>query len=52
MYAEQGVKGDTATSASKMAELETGKKILVPLFINTGDRIKIDTREGCYVERV
>ena len=51
-YTEPGVKGDTATNASKPATLETGAEIRVPLFINEGDLIKIDTRTRSYVERV
>jgi elongation factor P len=46
------VKGDTATNTLKPATVETGVEIRVPLFINTGDRIKIDTRSNSYVERV
>ncbi|MBQ2253452.1 MAG: elongation factor P [Clostridia bacterium] len=49
---EPGVKGDTATGASKPATLETGAEIKVPLFINEGDVLKIDTRTGEYLERV
>jgi len=49
---EPGFKGDTATGGTKPAILETGAKINVPLFINVGDRLKIDTRTGQYVERV
>jgi len=48
---EPGMKGDTATGATKPATLETGAKINVPLFINEGDILKIDTRTGSYVER-
>ncbi|MDD3268439.1 MAG: elongation factor P [Syntrophomonadaceae bacterium] len=48
---EPGVKGDTATGASKNAVLETGAVVQVPLFINTGDRLRIDTRTGEYMER-
>jgi len=48
---EPGVRGDTATGASKMATVETGAAIRVPLFINTGDKIKIDTRTSEYLER-
>ena len=48
---EPGVKGDTATNVTKPATLETGTEIKVPLFINPGDRIKIDTRSGEYLER-
>ena len=49
---EPGVRGDTATGASKFATLETGAAIRVPLFINTGDVLKVDTRTGEYLERV
>ncbi|MBM3245437.1 MAG: elongation factor P, partial [Candidatus Omnitrophica bacterium] len=49
---EPGIKGDTAKSGTKPAEIETGAVIQVPLFINSGDRIKVDTRTGGYVERV
>ena len=48
---EPGFKGDTATGASKPATLETGATIKVPLFINIGDTLKIDTRTGEYLER-
>jgi elongation factor P len=48
---EPGFKGDTATSGSKPAILETGYKINVPLFINEGDLIRVDTRTGEYMER-
>lgn len=48
---EPGVKGDTATGASKLATIETGAEISVPLFINEGDILKVDTREGKYLER-
>lgn len=52
-YTEPGFKGDTSsTSALKPAELETGAKLSVPLFINTGDKIKVDTRDRSYYERV
>lgn len=52
IYTEPGVKGDTTSSSSqKPAEVETGVKIMVPLFINTGDKIKIDTRDKSYSER-
>ena len=51
-YTEPGLKGDTATNASKPATLETGAEIQVPLFINEGDKIKIDTRTNSYQERV
>ena len=48
---DPGFKGDTATNVTKPATLETGAEIKVPLFINPGDRIKIDTRSGEYLER-
>ena len=48
---EPGIKGDTATNVTKPAILETGAEIKVPLFINAGDRIRIDTRTGEYMER-
>lgn len=48
---EPGVKGDTATGATKPATLETGLTINVPLFVNEGDRVKVDTRSGKYLER-
>jgi elongation factor P len=51
-YTEPGVKGDTATNTLKPATLETGTIIKVPLFLNEGDFIKVDTRKGEYVERV
>ena len=50
-YTEPGIKGDTATNTLKPATIETGAEVRVPLFINTGDKIKIDTRTGSYVER-
>ena len=49
---EPGVKGDTATNVTKEATLETGAVVRVPIFINEGDVLKIDTRTGTYVERV
>jgi elongation factor P len=51
-YAEPGVKGNTATNATKPAIVETGASVNVPLFINEGDKIKIDTATGNYMERV
>ena len=52
-YTEPGVKGDTtSTTALKPATIETGAEVKVPLFVNNGDRIKIDTRDFSYVERV
>jgi elongation factor P len=47
-----GVRGDTATGAQKPAKVETGAMVNVPLFINEGDKIKVDTRTGDYIERV
>ena len=49
---EPGFKGDTATGGNKPAIMETGLKILVPLFVDTGEVIKVDTRTGSYIERV
>ncbi len=49
---EPGVKGDTATGATKPAVVETGATVYVPLFVNQGDKIKIDTRTGEYLSRV
>ena len=51
-YSEPGLKGDTATNTLKPAKVETGAEIRVPLFVNVGDKVKIDTRTGDYVERV
>lgn len=51
-YTEPGVAGDTATRTLKAATIETGAEVRVPLFINTGDNVKIDTRTGEYVERM
>src|SRR5690606_36813584 len=51
-YTEPGVKGNTATNATKPAAVETGAQVNVPLFINEGDKIKIDTATGNYVERI
>ncbi|MBO4778959.1 MAG: elongation factor P [Bacteroidales bacterium] len=51
-YTEPGVKGDTATNAMKPATVETGAEVRVPLFINVGEKIKIDTTDGSYKERV
>ncbi|MDD5622065.1 MAG: elongation factor P [Actinomycetota bacterium] len=49
---EPGIKGDTVSSSFKPAVIETGAKVMVPLFINTGDVIKIDTRNGEYLTRI
>ncbi len=51
-YAEPGVKGDTATNTLKPATLDNGAEVMVPLFVNVGDKVKVDTRTGGYVERV
>jgi len=51
-HSEPGVKGDTATGANKPAQIETGFTVMVPLFVNEGDKIRIDTRTGEYLERV
>ena len=51
-YTEPGMQGDTATRTLKAATLENGIEIRVPLFVNTGDKVKIDTRNGDYIERV
>jgi elongation factor P len=50
-HTEPGIKGDTAKGGSKLAQIETGATIQVPLFINAGDTIKVDTRTGGYIER-
>ena len=51
-YTEPAVKGDTSTNALKNATVETGVEIKVPMFINIGDKVKVDTRTGEYIERV
>lgn len=51
-YTEPGLKGDTATNTLKPAKIDSGTDIRVPLFVNEGDWVKIDTRTGDYVERV
>ena len=51
-YTEPGVKGDTATNSLKPATVETGATVRVPLFINVGEKIEVDTRDGSYVGRV
>ncbi len=51
-HTEPGIKGNTATNATKPATMQTGAKVNVPLFINEGDKIKIDTEKGSYIERV
>jgi len=52
VYTEPGLKGDTATNATKPAKLETGVEVRVPLFINEGEVIEVDTRDGSYLNRV
>jgi elongation factor P len=52
IHTEPGIKGDTAKSGTKPAQIDTGAIVQVPLFINIGDRVKIDTRTGEYIERV
>ena len=51
-YTEPGLKGDTATNTLKPATVETGATVKVPLFVNTGESIEIDTRDGSYIGRV
>jgi len=51
-HSEPGLRGDTATGTTKPATLETGFTLNVPLFVNEGDRIRVDTRSGEYMERV
>lgn len=52
IYTEPGVRGDTATGATKPAQVEGGATINVPLFVEIGDKVKVDTRENRYLERV
>ena len=52
IHTEPGVKGDTATNTLKPATIDSGADIKVPLFINIGDKIKVDTRTGEYSERI
>jgi len=51
-YSEPGLRGDTATNTLKPAKIKTGSTIMVPLFVNTGDKIRIDTHDRTYMERV
>jgi len=51
-YTEPGEKGNTATNATKPAKVASGAEIKVPIFINEGDKIKVDTKTGSYIERV
>ena len=50
-YTEPGMAGNTATNTLKPATVETGAQVRVPLFINAGEKIRIDTRDGSYIER-
>ena len=52
VYTEPGLKGDTATNTLKPAKTETGVEVRVPLFINEGEIIEVDTRDGSYVNRL
>jgi elongation factor P len=51
-HTEPGFRGDTATGGTKPATLETGLVVQVPLFVNQGEKIRVDTRDGSYIERV
>jgi elongation factor P len=51
-YTEPGLQGDRSTGGTKPAKLETGATINVPLFLNVGEKIKVDTRDGSYISRV
>ncbi|MBA2446130.1 MAG: elongation factor P, partial [Nocardioidaceae bacterium] len=51
-YTEPGLQGDRSTGGTKPARLETGYDIAVPLFITTGEKVKVDTRDGSYLGRV
>ena len=51
-HTDPGLQGDRSTGGTKPATLETGAEIKVPLFLNTGDKIKVDTRDGRYLGRV
>ncbi|MDE6321183.1 MAG: elongation factor P, partial [Muribaculaceae bacterium] len=51
-YTETGIKGDTATNTLKPATVETGATVRVPLFVNQGDMIEVDTRDGSYISRI
>ena len=52
VWTEPGLKGDTATNTLKPAKVETGAEVRVPLFINEGETIEVDTRDGSYLGRV
>ena len=51
-HSEPGIKGDTASGATKPATLSTGAVVNVPLFVNEGEWVRVDTETGCYIERV
>ena len=51
-YAEPGIKGDTATNTLRPSTVSSGAKVMIPLFINVGDKIKVNTETGAYMERV
>ena len=51
-YTEPGLQGDRSTGGTKPATLETGREIQVPLFITTGEKVKVDTRSGDYLGRI
>ena len=51
-HSEPGIKGNTATNATKPATLETGVEVRVPLFVNEGELIQVDTRDGSYLSRI
>jgi elongation factor P len=52
IYSEPGLRGDTATNTLKQVKVQTGASIMVPLFINTGDKIRVDIANKAYIERV
>ena len=52
VYSEPGLRGDTATNTLKQAKVQNGSTIMVPLFVNTGDKIRIDVANRAYSERV
>ena len=51
VYAEPAVRGDTATGVTKKVKVETGAEVETPLFVNEGDTIRVDTRNGAYITR-
>jgi len=51
-HTEPGLQGDRSSAGTKPATVETGAEIQVPLFLNTGDKVKVDTRSGSYISRV